>query len=1409
MRSGGNREEPLTGTTSRPVTCAGLHYTLLQQWRRAAVQLEPEVAQEGRQAESIVSLSEGHTEAGRRHDDVATPVASPSPSEIMTASSIRMILSMATTFRRSNPAVLGAMCSTLVEVLLEAPPLALAPLCDEPASIEASTFRRVGDFCAELIRSSDASEREHALGLYLALAVSRGSVSGLLEVTSNLLDRSRESVVAEREVFGAHEAATTRRAAPAVATLAQGHNPEQDRCTGAEKLAHENSSEQWSRISNLLGRLANHPNNAGLPPADERDFVTVVAKVPRRHLRATRHVQGEDFMDWGHPASAATDGIFVYGWHPGTGLVKVGTGMCGTAKDRVYAENAIVGRLNSVCAFKIALPRGATQSSSQRGSSAVAADLVLRADGKDRIRIERAGDLAGWKTDEVDGNASADGGQHRRLLVHYKWRGFHDMESFSEDQPVEIPTARARRAWSLQPEVNSTANAEGQRAAAEKLCVMYASCVSFAGALQVVGQLFGEQDEASPLIPNSLRQIVLQYLLVDDGDFSAVRHSRREGFVAVACARLYVQAGSSMPPHRFLVMRTSDLAVEGIVDAPSFLPSGCTHPPPAVGETDRHPTGSCWYSDDESKTEEVKQEEKVETRGEATHTGGGQHGADIRAAPAVPLCCDGRLLYALLPSAATGEPSVVAVNPADECKIVHPTIELCRSNCAPEMKAESWPGGESDHAVSTPAQGRSWWRSGGAVPGVRTFCDGNHFVVCWREEEEAVDMNSSSTPDEVGKMETDFGLFSNSQRIAKSARFRLSTGEYDPVGDNPGRVRQGVTLVADDFSRDVVFRCYLRRPVRSSTAKDFRRVSHAAELCVSVCRQGRLASESNAGGPFGWRGALRTLAVDDNGRPLVATGGKQGRDLPNFADSASDAREPSRRQREAGSNLPSLTRAAVCVLAHLDRMAAHSLQGMPTVQQNGTLSVPFGFDLFPATFQHLVKLVSVYSVQPASVGTHGARTGVLEQLQLYVLCASLRVLRVNVDILLRRGMGVIEFGGESLRDSLLKCLLALAEGHGIYVSRSDPRPSTEKEESVDGESGRKMAAEEALRLVVEGMDLFYPARRCQACLLSAYLQAFEVSVAPLPAAARVVTAELLARASSPRFLLGLEATKTAPDGIGTGPIECSIFTESRGPGLPPGDILALGPDVLTGLSKALIDSATVQSVRVVELAASGDFVDSVGFDGKEQEDPVGRGVLRALASVLKLRSAIAAGVIQSARQGGEGRPICEAGGDRYNAAIDEKARPLLEFLLLVLQGADHVLNAAGAPACPRRKCAPVVGRLRPAVERAVCEGLVGNLLPSVIAACWALVEDVGTWSWVWSCTGATETLLCSLQAPLVNVVRKLGILAIAGVEHGTSRCDWTTSAVDDKAKDEAGGTKRSCHHASITTTAEKLEVHWI
>lgn len=1093
-----------------------------------------------------------------------TSVVPPTPSEVLTVSSIRMMLGMASTFRRSNPAVLQVMCGTLLDLLLETPTLVLAPLHGIPSSIEATTFRRVGDFCAELVGSTDQAERTPALGLYLALAISRGEVSGLLEVVTCLLNCDRKAPLDVRRVSGDSEDGER----PPRASSPGGAPP--GSTAGAAEPEQGRASELWdAKVSAVLNRLSNHQVNLHLSFPDECEGVMVIVRAPRVSREGStvnRSPSGirtsDQDIEWDCPLSAATDGKYVFAWHPDIGLLKAGTGLGGTISGRVYAQNSEAG------------------------------------------------------------------------------------------------------------------------------------CC----------------------------------------DVSKEGKTTRESFVAVIGDVVYLQTGCFTPPHRFLLAKASNLKVQGTVDA-----TGLLFPDPAPQPAVLEEGVGCPGADDAKILGGAAWTENVQpTPGAA--------GEDSE--PYVPLCCDGQLMYAIVPAEVTGRPSVVAMDVANTGRVMGPAVELqcpspsiggtsTRDADKPSLST-GHPAGEGERCVDSPGRisgtrGKPvsdnsprewpWWRPGkGAKRRVRMYCNGNNLVVGWvhdagvtaATEDPATPWNHESARGESG-LGGPFPGPTNATgadddtvvKKTRMVRFKLSTGECERVVVNnnflSGVSNPSTPWIAYDSASNLILKCGLRRlpPSTSpSPQRDHLTLLSEVEMCVGLLENCGLKPGALPGGQYDWREALRA--------PTEGLG------------SASC-------NRSVGHHVPALRETAVFVLAHLDRLGAHysGWKGGRThaarkgpifpAQEGARLSVPFCYDSSTSTFEHLVGLLEIFAQSTAAAvqGRNeekgaGARVSD-ESVGVYVLCASLRLLNVNVGILLGHGLGVAEFGGEGLRQSLLRCLLDLIRRCDTNWIRSHS-PSRTKSRPRDGvQAGGVAVAREALRLLVNRVDLFYPSRGRQARLLSSYLRVYVSSSESHTTASRAVMLELLRRTSLLPFLRSLLATVGEQSETSGVPAEEEFLLE---PSVAP--CSSRTPETAKTFSEALLEVSSVQSIKDVRQAAGKDTaLDFVVVQGKENgllRDPssdsakqVGLAVLGSLGAVLKLRCVDTFGAAREERSGVVG-----------------STAEFRTFLLLVLQAANKVLAAT----IETQRSTSKAGVLEKVTE-ALRNGLVGLLLPRCLASAVVLLEKGG------------------------------------------------------------------------------------
>lgn len=1153
-----------------------LRQALERGWQRAAhgEQLENAQQQESAADDTPVERHTGNpTRGGALKVQGVPPSVPPTPSEVLTASSIRMMLGLASAFRRTNPAVLQVLCGTLLDLLLETPPLVLAPLHQTPSSVEAATVRQVSDFCAELVGSDDAAEREAALGLYLALAISRGQVSGMLEVVKCLLGHDQQ---VRLDVRGARSVGES--GPPALLPSPDGGLSPSS--SGAAASAAEPPEPKDPRVLAVLDRLANHSVYLHLSFPVECEGTRLAVKlqrIPREGSTGSGTPLADQNIKWDCPVTAATDGRFVFAWHPDFGLVKAGTGLDGTTKGRVYAQNSEAG----------------------------CRDVF-----------------------------------------------------------------------------------EGEK-------------------------------------------------------------STKEGFVAVIGNTVYLQTGCFMRLHRFLLARTSDLEVYGSADA-----VGLPFPIPVASPA--------------STAEDAGRQGGDDERG-----WGGAAREDSE--PFVPLCCDGRLVYAVVPTEVTGRPSVVAVDIANTGRVTGPAVELVRPRSIgatfaagadkPELNNEQGaagrrkdPGiGGGENTSSTAPEEWPWWQAGkGAKRGVRSYCNGKSLVVCWVDDEVAAAATEhaaaswgcgasrgESGPRGVipGPNNASYTDDTDVLRPTHMVRFELSTGECDPSVENnavlSGTSKSRIPWVAYDSLSNLILRCELL-PLLPPTPSEHCAVSCAAEIRLCLWRnRGLTPGPALADGRLGWRGALNTLAGE---REDAVEGGRPAR----------------------LHVTPALSKTAVFVLAHLDRLGAYylgwsgdcTLSGVskpflpPTSAERP--SVPFCFDLSTPTFRHLAGLVEIFAAASFEAAVprkddeekeRGGTGGPGGYVGLYVLCASLRLLRVNVGILLGRGLGVVEFGGDGLRQSLLRCLLDLVRHCNLDGASMDSPSREEGTPPRCGQVGIATAAREALRLLVGGVDLFYPSHGHQAGLLSAYLQTCVTVGESHTTASRAVMLELLRRTSSLKFLRRLLAS------AGGGRRQSPELLTADECLLEPGLVVSCegetrAHETVNSFSEALLELSSAQSVRNVrqaaDSAAAGGFAATTRAEGvllsdksNDSAKQVELAVLESLGAVLKLRC------------------IDVFGKARRSRGADPPAE-FRAFLLLVLQAANNVLTVAVET---QRSLTPAAADVLERVVGALRHGLVGTLLPSCLASALVLPEDGGMDG---PGTDATDFL--------PQVARKLGLLVTAGQE---------------------------------------------
>lgn len=502
---------------------------------------------------------------------------------------------------------------------------------------------------------------------------------------------------------------------------------------------------------------------------------------------------------------------------------------------------------------------------------------------------------------------------------------------------------------------------------------------------------------------------------------------------------------------------------------------------------------------------------------------------------------------------------------------------------------------------------------------------------------------------------------------------------------------------------------------------------------------------------FGWRGALQTLADEQEGAVEV---GRPARDA-----------------------IPALSKTAVFVLAHLDRLGAHYLGSSGDRARSGESepclpfaneerpSVPFCFDLSTPTFRYLVDLVETFAASfeaavPPKDEENERGTGPPEgYMGQYVLCACLRLLNINIGILLGRGLGVVEFGGDDLRRSLLRCLLGLVR-HLDDVGASAASPSREERTPPPcGQVGIAAVTREALRLLVGGVDLFYPSHGRQAGLLSAYLRAYVTTAESHTTASRAVMLELLRRASSPKFLRHLLGSAAGEQGQSSNLLaaeewllEPDLVSSREG--------VTRAHETASSFSEALLELSSAQSIRSVRQAAGSDAGGRAAGAAPRAEDVLTSKQAGDSAKQVRLAVLASLGAVLELRCIDANKPSSWKGG------VDPKAE-FRAFFLLVLQAADIVLTDA----VEAQRSAPPPGALERVVD-ALRDGLVGTLLPPCLASALVLLED-----------GRTDAPGTDATDLLPQVARKVGLLMTAvqqprGLEERSQGVTWTEERVE-------------------------------
>lgn len=230
-----------------------------------------------------------------------------SPSGVFAVSSFRVQLEMLREFRVSMPRLFESSVLAIVQTLLDFPPFAL-----RSTTLTVAEQALVSDthiFCRDVLDGSSSSnsgeddlaesQRQATLLLLLALGVSSGRVSVLLDFSERLL-------------------------------LAQDQATQE----ANKQLLHSRTFASWIEV--LLTRLEAYRVEVFLGVFEED---TLVKQFPVKLVRPGGSDQAESDKLPGTEA-ITTDGTFVYTWSLKTGLLKIGTGLNFTIAGRVYAESS-------------------------------------------------------------------------------------------------------------------------------------------------------------------------------------------------------------------------------------------------------------------------------------------------------------------------------------------------------------------------------------------------------------------------------------------------------------------------------------------------------------------------------------------------------------------------------------------------------------------------------------------------------------------------------------------------------------------------------------------------------------------------------------------------------------------------------------------------------------------------------------------------------------------------------------------------------------------------------------------------------------------------------------------------------------------------------------------------------------
>ncbi|GMF49964.1 unnamed protein product [Phytophthora fragariaefolia] len=227
---------------------------------------------------------------------------------IFSVASLRMQLEMLREFRVLSPRLFEKGAMALVQTLLDSPPFALRDIgADSP---EDTLLNDVHRFCKDILHPEQEEQsitdvqRQVTLLVLLALGVSSGRISLLLEFVDELLVLPYEAAVSALPVQGHPFSAWVR----VFMTRMQSYRTDFALGTFEDDMLVRSVA-----VKVLPGETDSHT-----PTATENETPVLTPNLPS--------------------SSVATDGSFTYTWSLSKGLAKIGTGLNFTIAGRVYAE---------------------------------------------------------------------------------------------------------------------------------------------------------------------------------------------------------------------------------------------------------------------------------------------------------------------------------------------------------------------------------------------------------------------------------------------------------------------------------------------------------------------------------------------------------------------------------------------------------------------------------------------------------------------------------------------------------------------------------------------------------------------------------------------------------------------------------------------------------------------------------------------------------------------------------------------------------------------------------------------------------------------------------------------------------------------------------------------------------------